>query len=465
MCLDPNRRIDSSPPRTAVTAPLFLAILVVAALPAFGATRPAAGLDEATLVASDGAAGDLFAFAAAGDGTTFVFGAPFKDAAPNDNCGEVYVFVAPLGGWTGTVLETARLVASDCDGGDELGYSVDVSGDTVVAAARIAGVNQRGKVYVWVRPPGGWSGLLEEDAQLLASDALIFAGLSSVAISGDFVVAGCPADDDNGPQSGSAYLFEKPGGGWSGTIGELAKLLPSDGDAGDRFGTAVAIDATTILVGAPFDEAQGTSSGSVYLFVAAPPSPFSDLGDPLPEEARLVRADGEIGDLFGNALALRGPIAVVGAPSDDDVGAAGGSAYVFLEPAGGWEGDVGSSAKLLPSTASRFGTAVALDDGLVSIGAPEDGADNFGALYLFPTPFGGWSGAFRGQGRHVAGDAATGDGLGNSIALSGTTALAGAANDDAPGADSGSAHAFDVNVLFFDGFHTGTTAAWSAVVP
>ncbi len=65
----------------------------------------------------------------------------------------------------------------------------------------------------------------------------------SVAISGNTVIVGAYLDDDNGSQSGSAYLFDT-------TTGEqIAKLLPDDGAAGDQFGGSVAISGTTAIVG------------------------------------------------------------------------------------------------------------------------------------------------------------------------------------------------------------------------
>ncbi|MCH8807590.1 MAG: FG-GAP repeat protein [Planctomycetes bacterium] len=84
----------------------------------------------------------------------------------------------------------------------------------------------------------------------------------SVAISGTMVIVSAPADDDNGPDSGSAYLFTTASGR------QIAKLLPNDGAAGDLFGFSAAISGSTAIVGAFEDDDNGRSSGSAYLFDA-----------------------------------------------------------------------------------------------------------------------------------------------------------------------------------------------------
>ncbi|MEE9130668.1 MAG: FG-GAP repeat protein, partial [Phycisphaerales bacterium] len=90
---------------------------------------------------------------------------------------------------------------------------------------------------------------------------------TSVAISGGTAIVGAWLDDDNGIDSGSAYLFDT-------TTGlQIAKLLPNDGATEDRFGTSIAISGSTgkevVIVGAWWDDDNGTDSGSAYLFAAA----------------------------------------------------------------------------------------------------------------------------------------------------------------------------------------------------
>ena len=87
----------------------------------------------------------------------------------------------------------------------------------------------------------------------------------SVAINGATAIVAASLDDDNGSASGSAYLFDA-------TTGEqLFKLLPDDGASSDHFGISVAINGATAIVGADHNDDNGTDSGSAYLFDAAAP--------------------------------------------------------------------------------------------------------------------------------------------------------------------------------------------------
>ena len=100
--------------------------------------------------------------------------------------------------------------------------------------------------------------------KLLADDGAQFDEFGiSVAISGTTAIVGAWQDDDNGPASGSAYLFDTTTGQ------QIAKLLPDDGVNGDQFGISVAISGTTAIVGAYEDDDSGLDSGSAYLFDAA----------------------------------------------------------------------------------------------------------------------------------------------------------------------------------------------------
>ena len=85
----------------------------------------------------------------------------------------------------------------------------------------------------------------------------------SVAISGATAIVGAYWHDDNGFYSGSAYLFD------TSTGAQIAEILPNDGAVGDEFGVSVAISGATAIVGAFLDDDNGGNSGSAYLFDAA----------------------------------------------------------------------------------------------------------------------------------------------------------------------------------------------------
>ena len=123
----------------------------------------------------------------------------------------------------------------------------------------------------------------------------------SVAIAGDTIVVGAWLDDDNGTDSGSAYVFTRTGTTWT----EQAKLTASDGAADDQFGISVAIAGDTIVVGAYRDDDNGTDSGSAYV--------FTRTGTTWTQQAKLTASDGAADDQFGSSVAIAGDTIVVGA--------------------------------------------------------------------------------------------------------------------------------------------------------
>ena len=173
-------------------------------------------------------------------------------------------------------------------------------------------------------------------------------------------------------------------------IDEDLKILADDREAGDMFGIAVAADRGIVVVGAVADDDNGDRSGAAYLF-------DSTTGVQL---AKLVPDDGEAGDEFGCAVAIRDGFVVVGARGDDDRGLNSGSAYVFDATTGA------QLAKLLADDGGAgdgLGVSVSIDDGLVAVGA-DLRYFAFGAAYVFdastgdqvsqllPEPFGAaWS--------------------------------------------------------------------------
>jgi hypothetical protein len=84
----------------------------------------------------------------------------------------------------------------------------------------------------------------------------------SVSISGDYTIVGARWDDDNGMMSGSAYIFQRDGANWI----EEQKLLATDGAEGDQFGFSVSISGDYAIVGARWDDDNGDSSGSAYIY-------------------------------------------------------------------------------------------------------------------------------------------------------------------------------------------------------
>jgi hypothetical protein len=195
---------------------------------------------SAELTASDGAAGDGLGYSVAVDGDTIVAG-NHPEAVGTDPPGSAYTFTragAP------ERTETGKLTASD---GGVLGYSVAVDGDTIVAGAG-ADDGFRGAAYVFTRSGEGWT----QSAKLTASDGAAFDDLgSSVAVEGDAIVAGAQGDDD---ARGAVYVFTGAGDSWT----QSAKLTASDGAAEESLGWSVAVEGDAIVAGAYLDDVGGS---------------------------------------------------------------------------------------------------------------------------------------------------------------------------------------------------------------
>ena len=391
----------------------------------------------AKLTASDGARDDYFGTSVSISGDTIVVGAPFDDGNGLSS-GSAYVFVKQGYGW-GNMTQTAKLTASDRAEGDKFGTSVSISSDTIVVGAyRDEGDGgYSGSAYVFVEPAGGWEDM-NQTAKLTAWDGegSVYLG-TSVSISGDTIVVGAPGADGNDSQSGSAYVFVKPAGGWATTDVFDAKLTASDGAFSDDFGDSVAVSGDTVVVGAVDTDGNDSDSGSAYVFV----KPAGGWPVFLNEDAKLTASDGEKGDRFGTSVAVSGDTVVVGAPWDDnDNGRSSGSVYVFVKPVGGWADSIYEDAKLTASDGERsdeFGYSVAVSGDTIVVGARDD--DNHGSAYVFVKPGGGWSVSSEENAKLTALDVANGDHFGYSVSISGDTIAVGATGDDS---ERGSAYAF-----------------------
>ena len=111
-------------------------------------------------------------------------------------------------------------------------------------------------------------------------------------------MVGAHNDDDNGSNSGAAYVFAKPGTGWA-TTTETAKLTAFDGAADDQFGYSVAVEGDTVVVSAYGDDDDGQGSGSAYVFVK-PSTGWSSTST----AAKLTASDGDTNDRFGKSVAV-----------------------------------------------------------------------------------------------------------------------------------------------------------------
>ena len=366
---------------------------------------------------------DQFGYSVSVSGDTLVVGARFDDVSPG-LAGSATVFVRSGTTWT----KQQKLVASDGASGDFFGESVSVSGDTVVVGASGAdspGGVDTGSADVFVRSGTTWT----EQQKLLASDAMPsdFFG-ASVAVAQDTVVVGAYADDTpGGADSGSAYVFVRSGSTWT----EQQKLLASDGGADDRFGISASISGDTVVVGA--DQAtSGVDAGSAYVFVRS--------GTTWSEQQKLLASDGAASDSFGFAVSVEGDTVVIGAPGDDiPVGGDAGSIYAFVRSGTLWT----EQQKLLAPDVTAYDSfdSVSVSGDTVVVGAIGDdtlGGEDAGSAYVFVRSGTTWTE----QQKILASDGSASDYFGSSVSVSGDTAVVGAYGDDTAGAFAGSAYVF-----------------------
>ena len=348
------------------------------------------------------------------------------------NTGSAYVFSVDGSDWT----QQAKLTASDSAPHDQFGIAVATGGDTILVGAHYddeAGADS-GSAYVFVRSGTTWS----QQAKLTPSDAAAGDMFGyAVAINGDTAVVGAYGDDDGGSMAGSAYVFTRDGSTWN----QQAKLVPSDSEAGNAFGYAVAIDGETILVGAHQPPVGGSGVGAAYV--------FTWNGSTWNEQQKLEALGPTIGEQFGCAVSVAGDTAVIGARGlyDHSLGFAcfyGSAAYVFVRDGSSWD----QQAKLTPSDAAAwdaFGYSVSVSVNTVLVGAyaSDELVADSGSAYVFHRPPLGWADMTE-TAKLIGSDTASGDEFGYSVSLSGDTAVVGAPDDADAGSDSGSAYVFNL---------------------
>ncbi|MEM7201304.1 MAG: hypothetical protein AAF628_13615 [Planctomycetota bacterium] len=332
---------------------------------------------------------------------------------------------------------TARtLLASDAVADDQFGSAVAL-GDGVALigapSANAGGLRDAGRAYVWSRDHRG---VWRETAPLTASDADRDDQLGdALALSGSRALIGAPcADAPLRDDTGAAYVFEQgPAGAWQ----EVAKLEASDQGIADRFGRGVALEGDRALIGAALDDTDGAAdAGSAYVFER-------DISGTWRQVAKLQAADPSANDQFGDAVALSGDRALIGArlrdtPAGDDAGLV----YVFERNASGTWIEVATIAPPDAMRVDHFGTALALIGDRAVIGAPlanTSRGSNAGVAYVFERD---GTGAWPTVRRLEANNGTTADQFGAAVALSGERILVGARFHDVTSI-SGSAYLFE----------------------
>jgi len=181
--------------------------------------------------------------------------------------GAAYLFVQPAAGWSGIWSPTTEFEASNGTRKAGFGTSVSVSGETAAVGApdeAVGSSQNEGAAYIFSRPSSGWPKTMTETAELTASGAKAGSELGfSVALSRQTMVAGAPFE--HGVQ-GLAYLFSEPTGGWQ-SSSRAEAIAASDGTANDNFGYSVFIGDGVIAVGSPgWPRGSLAKDGAGYVF-------------------------------------------------------------------------------------------------------------------------------------------------------------------------------------------------------
>ncbi len=278
------------------------------------------------LVASDAQTDDLFGVSVAISGDTIVVGACCEDTG-GFSAGAAYVFRRNEGG-VNNWGEVKKLTASDAQESDHFGHGVAVSGDTAVVGA-VSGNSLGsggGAVYVFQRDQGGVSNW-GEVTKLIPSDGQIGDWFGwSVSLSGDTVVVGAAAIAQH-RSAGASYVFQRNQGGAS-MWREVRKITASDAQANDQFGKSVSLSGDTVVVGAAQEDAADENAGAAYVFERN-----QGGADNWGEVQKLIASDHQATDFFGSGVAVAGGTVVVGAFREDAGGSSAGAAYVFQGPA------------------------------------------------------------------------------------------------------------------------------------
>ena len=367
-----------------------------------------------------------------------------------------------------TSLLTAHLVPEVPQASGDLGRSVAIDGDTLAVTSDEFG----GTLHVYHRSGSAWT--LEQS--MTGSDRIAGERFGySVAISGDTVVVGAYGHAHNNlTEAGAAYVFRRSGAVWM----EEAELLAPDASASDRFGYRVGIFGDTAVIAARWDQNIGSSIGSAYVFVRAegnwslqqkllPPVTTLYFGDAVAVgedmfvvgshlsstafvfvrnagswsfQAQLLPSIGGNG-FFGYSLGISGSTVIGGAFAHK-------KAYVFTHNAGSWT-QQGVLATAVPMGDGDFGRSVAISGDLAVVGAtnsdigcPDNGC-NFGSACVFERVGSEWVERLTLLDPEPLG----GNMFGSSVACDGTTFVVGEPSRDSPvdGPDIGNLFVFELN--------------------
>ncbi|MEL6714337.1 MAG: hypothetical protein AAFP86_11220 [Planctomycetota bacterium] len=386
---------------------------------------------EARVFAADPASDSFFASALDFDGSEILSGAPGARDGSGSSVGAVHVFerATPTSAWG----EVAEIQPASLVQGDNFGASIARDGDTlVVGAPETASVTSGtpGRVFVFERVS---SSQWDEVTVLSPPDGVpgdTFG--TSVAVDGDTLLVGAPNHDDAVRPGGSTYVYTRDAGGnWS--LSQRLDKPQTNGGIG--FGEVVAIDGDRACISGPNMSGGAISSGAAFVYARS--------GGPFAIVDELIPATAGIADRFGASIVLEGDLILVGAPWFNDTASNEGAVWIFVfDPVLVDFVGVGRLSPTQADVTNDFGESLAFDNDRVLVGAP---ATDSVYVYENPTPV-LWSSP-----RYVRPSLIGGlSSVGNVVALSGDAAVIGDASDSTQGFRSGALYVSDVTLADAD---------------
>jgi hypothetical protein len=318
----------------------------------------------------------------------------------HDGAGRVAVFVR---GTDGIWIRSATLTPDDAAPGAHFGKSIALSGRHALIASSNA-------IYLFEHAGSSW-----QQRQKIA----LASAVTDVAFAGQLAVVGT---GEVGSGNNGAFAFHLSR---DGRLHTVAQIVPSDVQQNDRFGARVAISGSTVAITAP---GYNATQGAAYLYTCVPVGCW--------QNQKLLATDGEPSDSFGSAIDVRDDALVIGASNADSVFGndfeehseqnftAMGAVYAFVRlPSGTWT----ETQKFRPTPQQHnwyfnFGLSVALAADRIVVGAPY-GFTQFepGKIFIYRNI----GGTF--EATHAIVGAL---GLGQSTSLSGSTLFSGAPQED-----------------------------------
>lgn len=308
--------------------------------------------------------GQQFGYSVAISGDVLAVGAPYADSK-DVNAGVVYIFQhSDITSWDNITSVTA----SDGQVDDNFGVSVALSGDVLVVGAPYEddyGIDS-GAAYIYHDRYGG-SDYWGQAKKLKAPDGDAYDHFGwSVGVWGDVVTVGSPDSNGSFTNTGSVYVYHRMKDGGD-TWGQVQKLTAGDAEAGDLLGYAVSVWGDVIVAGASHSDGGALDSGAAYIFQR-----MQSGTDTWGQVQKLIASDAEEMDHFGSSVSVWGDTAVISAPTEDSQGADAGAAYVFQRTQGGTD-QWGEVQKLLPSSnisaGDSFGSSTAISGDVIVVGA------------------------------------------------------------------------------------------------